>query len=119
MAPVIVRGEKGTVRLVIGAQGGPRITSSVAQVLLNRFGFGFSLPDSVTAARIHEQWKPAILKYETPGLSEDTAAKLRALGYTIAPERYDVARVHAIERFTNGRVWGVADPRGEGKAVAE
>jgi hypothetical protein len=27
--------------------------------------------------------------------------------------------MHALERFPNGRVWGVADPRGEGAAIAE
>jgi gamma-glutamyltranspeptidase/glutathione hydrolase len=120
MSPTIVRDRAGSVRLVIGAQGGPRITSSVAQVILNRFGFGVALPDSVAAPRIHEQWKPPALKYDTPGISEDTVAKLRALGYSVVPEeRSDIARIHAIERFPNGRVWGVADPRGEGNAVAE
>jgi gamma-glutamyltranspeptidase / glutathione hydrolase len=119
MAPTIVRDSQGRARIVIGAQGGPRITSSVALSLLNRFGFGFSLPDSIVASRIHEQWKPSTLRYERPGLSEETVRALRDRGWTITPEDYDIAKVHALERFESGRVWGITDPRGEGAAVAE
>jgi gamma-glutamyltranspeptidase/glutathione hydrolase len=87
---------------------------------LNRFGYGYSLPDAVAAPRIHEQWKPPVLHYDVPGISEDTAAKLRAMGYQAEPEDpSSIARIHAIERFPSGRVWGVADPRGEGNSAAE
>ena len=30
-----------------------------------------------------------------------------------------LGKIHAIERFENGRVWGVSDPRCEGAAIAE
>ncbi|HUP58397.1 MAG TPA: gamma-glutamyltransferase [Bdellovibrionota bacterium] len=119
MAPTIVRDSAKRVRLVIGAQGGPRITSSVALAIQNRFGFGLSVVDAVFAPRIHQQWKPAALRYEVPGLAPETLSRLEALGYALKPEIWDVARIHALERFESGRVWGVADPRGEGSAVAE
>jgi gamma-glutamyltranspeptidase/glutathione hydrolase len=118
MAPTIVRDSGGRVRIVLGAQGGPRITSSVALVLANRIFFGLSLPDAVVAPRVHEQWKPETLDLEPVGYSEDTREKLRSLGYAVATDP-GLAKIHALERFPNGRVWGVADPRGEGSPVAE
>ena len=72
----------------------------------------------MAAARVHQQWRPEILKFERQGLSADTLTKLTSLGYKLASEG-GIAWVHAIERFPNGRVWGVPDLRAEGTAEAE
>jgi gamma-glutamyltranspeptidase/glutathione hydrolase len=118
MSPTIVRDEKGIARIVIGAAGGPRITTSVYLSLLNRLKFNMSLVDAVAAPRIHQQWKPEELKLERQGFSEDTRERLGKMGWKLK-ESASLARVHALERFPNGRVWGAPDFRGEGTAVAE
>jgi gamma-glutamyltranspeptidase/glutathione hydrolase len=101
----------------VGAAGGPKITTSVYQTLLNRLEFGLSLPDAVAAPRIHQQWRPRELMVER-GLSRDIRDGLERYGYTLS-DKISMAKVHALERFSDGRAWGVPDPRGEGAAVAE
>lgn len=119
MSPTIVRDLKsGQVRLVLGAAGGPTITTSVFLTILNRLRFGMSLTDAVHAARVHQQWRPEELKFERQGLSVDTLSRLAARGHKLS-SKDSLAKVHAIERFVNGRTWGVADPRGEGGAAPE
>ncbi len=119
MAPTIVREKStGEVRLVLGAQGGPRITTGVFQTLVNRLRFGMSLPDSVDAARFHQQWRPTELMLEKSGFAADVQQKLKEMGYALK-EVVASGRLHAIERFANGRVWGAPDRRAEGAAVAE
>jgi gamma-glutamyltranspeptidase/glutathione hydrolase len=118
MSPTIVRDSKGEVRLVLGAAGGPTILTSVFQVLVDRLRFGMSIADAVAYPRIHEQAQPPELKLERFGFSADTQAILQRMGYTLNPFA-NLAKMHALERFENGRVWGIADPRGEGFAAGE
>lgn len=118
MTPTIVRDPGGHTKIVIGAAGGPRIITSVFQSLVNRLRFGLSLPEAVAAPRLHFQWKPDVLKLEARGFSLPTLESLHALGYK-TEEAPALGRIHALERFESGRVWGVADPRAEGAAVAE
>ncbi len=118
MSPTVVRDAQGRVHLVIGASGGPTITTSVFLSILNRLRFGMSLTDAVAAPRVHQQWAPEELKFERQGFSLDTLSKLTALGHKMV-SKPSIAKVHAIERFPNGRTWGVPDFRAEGAAVAE
>jgi gamma-glutamyltranspeptidase/glutathione hydrolase len=92
--------------------------TSVFEILENRFRFGMSLPDAVAFPRFHHQWKPDILKAEKFGLSPETESALKILGYQLDTVTA-IAKTHSLERFPNGRIWGAADPRGEGAAVAE
>lgn len=119
MSPTIVRDSStGAVRLVIGAQGGPRITTSVYQAIVNRLKFDLSLPDAIAAARFHQQWKPSTLRIERHGFGLEVRQKLESMGYQLE-EVAAVGRMAGIERFASGRVWGVPDRRAEGAAVAE
>ena len=118
MSPTIVRDARGNVRFVIGGAGGSRIPTAVFDVLVDRLLFGMSLPDAMAAPRVHEQWKPRQLVLERDGFSPEVRAKLQAMGYEIE-QVSSSAKLHALERFPDGRVWGAADPRGEGAAVAQ
>lgn len=117
MSPTILRNPDGQVRMVIGAQGGPRIITGVFLSLINRFEFGMSILDAVSAPRVHHQWKPDAIQIE-PGIPADVLRELIAMGYEVKPSS-GAGRLHAIERFPNGRVWGVSDPRTEGAAIAQ
>lgn len=118
MSPTIVRDAQGNARLVIGAQGGPRITTAVFLALFHRLRFNMGFTDAVIAPRFHHQWKPMTLMLESNGFSAETREALRKMGYDVV-DMSTSGKLHAIERFPNGRTWGVPDPRAEGAAVAE
>ena len=118
MTPTIVRDDGGNARIALGAAGGPRIITSVYQTIINRLHFGMSLTDSVAAPRIHHQWKPRQLFFEMNRFAPDVISKLKEMGYELS-EKEGLAVVHAVERSPNGQVFGAADPRGEGVAVAQ
>ncbi|MBC7690745.1 MAG: gamma-glutamyltransferase [Methylotenera sp.] len=118
MSPTIVRTPEGQVRLIVGAQGGPKIITAVAHTLINRLRFNMTLSDAVAEPRYHQQWKPASLSMES-GFAYETQKMLRELGYDLQ-ESGPSGKIHALERdLTTHRVYGVSDPRAEGAAVAE
>jgi gamma-glutamyltranspeptidase/glutathione hydrolase len=115
MTPTIVLRD-GKPFMVLGAPGGPRITTAVLQVILNVIDFGMNIQDAVDAPRFHHQWRPDRL-YLEHGISPDTVALLRARGHAIeyAPGVV-LARVEAI-LIDAGWLEGAADPRWVGKAA--
>ena len=66
MTPAVVREGGGRISLVIGSPGGPRIITSVLQVLLRHLVYGQDLQAAVEAPRLHQQWKPEWTRFE-PG----------------------------------------------------
>lgn len=123
MTPTIVKDTEGENRIVIGAAGGPTITTSVFLSLFRRLRFGLSLPDAVGAPRFHQQWAPESLFLEQKSFSAETQDALTQKGYSLQ-SRPHLGRIHAIERFQRSRdghslIWGIADSRAEGRAFAE
>lgn len=116
MSPTIVL-EKGNPRLAVGAPGGTRIITCVAQTILNDLVYGLSLYDSVNAVRIHQQWKPDVLSVEPPGLSPETERTLANVGWNLKREKIGCA-VMAVER-KGDTLWGVSEPRDHGKVLAK
>ena len=115
MTPTIVTRD-GKPLLVLGAPGGPRITTAVLQVILNVVDFGMNVQDAVDAPRFHHQWKPDRLYLEA-GISPDTVALLRARGHAIEySPGVILARVNAVLVSAAG-LEGAADPRWVGKAA--
>lgn len=117
MTPTIVRTSQGGV-ITLGAAGGPRIISAVAQTLIWRLRGGMSLADAVSQPRLHHQWKPNELKVEPGALTPDARDALQAWGLQVETSAGPLARVYAAERLANGEAVGVVDPRGEGQAAA-
>jgi len=70
--------------MAVGAPGGARIITSVLQVILNVIDRGMNIGDAVDNPRVHHQWLPDRILYE-PGLSDDTKARLEAMGHSLAP----------------------------------
>jgi gamma-glutamyltranspeptidase/glutathione hydrolase len=115
MTPTIVVRD-GKPFLVLGAPGGPRITTAVLQVLLNVIDFGMNIQDAVDAPRFHHQWKPDRLYLER-SISPDTVALLKAFGHQVEYSPGVVlARVEAI-LIDTGWLQGAADSRWVGKAA--
>ena len=120
MAPSIVLDQKGDVLLLVGSRGGPRIISSVLQVIVNTIDHRMSLADAMHAPRVHHLVTPDSLWYEPGGFRPAVIDSLRAMGYALRPVRTDtlpyIGRVIAVARRGTG--WeGVADPRYAGSAA--
>ena len=73
---------EGRPRLVVGSAGGPRITTSVAQILLNSVWHGHNIQQAVTAPRIHHQWFPDHLEVE-PQVPQALRTAMSALGHRV------------------------------------
>jgi gamma-glutamyltranspeptidase/glutathione hydrolase len=113
MTPTILT-KDGKVHLIVGAPGGPRITTGVLQAILNIVDFGMNAQQAIDAPRFHHQWLPDVLRLED-GFSPDTIELLRGRGHKI--ERIPtVGQVQAILR--EGRYWqGAHDGRNDGKSA--
>jgi gamma-glutamyltranspeptidase/glutathione hydrolase len=117
MSPTIVL-QGGKLRAVLGSPGGPTITTTVAQVLLQLVDHEIPLDQAVLAPRVHHQWLPDEILFE-PALSPAIAARLRALGHKLV-EEHDIGHANCIEvERTTGSLRAVADvSRGGGGAAA-
>jgi len=116
MAPTIVMKDNRPF-LVVGARGGSRIPTSLAQIIANVIDFGMTVQEAVDAPRVHHQWIPDTLIYEKRGLSPDAVRDLGSMGYVL--QEVDVtARAQALLIDPRGGWFlGGADPREQGFAV--
>jgi gamma-glutamyltranspeptidase/glutathione hydrolase len=117
MSPTIVL-KDGLPVMAVGAPGGTRIISCVAETILNYFAYGMPAFESVAALRLHHQWMPDVLEFEQPGPGDSTLRELRRMGWnprvlggTIPCEVELVVRV-------GGLVHAVSDPRDSGRGLA-
>jgi gamma-glutamyltranspeptidase/glutathione hydrolase len=115
MSPTIVLDRDGGLLLVVGSRGGPRIITSVSQVILNVLDHRMILSDAVSAPRIHHQALPDTLRFERGGLAPAVVDSLRSMGYRIAPYS-GVGLINAVMRVRGGYE-GMPDPRSAGRAV--
>ena len=115
MSPTLVLDRDGSTLLVVGSRGGPRIITSVAEVILNVLDYRMTLADAMSAPRVHHQALPDSLVVETDGISLAVTDSLRAMGYGVST-RSSVGLVNAVMR-SGGRLEGVSDPRSSGKPI--
>ncbi|HEY6972495.1 MAG TPA: gamma-glutamyltransferase [Candidatus Angelobacter sp.] len=116
MAPTIVL-QNGKLLLVLGSPGGPRIISTVANILMGVVDYGLDIQAAVNAPRFHHQWEPDEIDVERVGFSPDTLKLLEARGHKIHVQGYwSDGECIAIDPKT-GDVLGAPDGRNGGKAV--
>src|SRR6266850_1764740 len=84
MTPTIVL-KDGKLFLVLGAEGGPTIITTVANIVLGVVDFGLDIQESVNASRFHHQWLPDEV-YVERGTSPDTVAMLQQMGHHVVSE---------------------------------
>jgi gamma-glutamyltranspeptidase/glutathione hydrolase len=82
MTPTIVL-QNGKLRYVLGSPGGPRIISTVGNILLSVAEGGLNIQEAVDAPRFHHQYLPDKLFLE-PGFSADTVEALKKMGYQVS-----------------------------------
>lgn len=115
MAPTMVVGSDGHLRVILGSPGGPWIINYVAKTLVALLDWGLDLKDAVDMANFGSRNGPTELEtgHADPGL----VGELRHLGHVVV-EADMSSGVAAVVRTPAGWV-GVADPRREGKALGE
>jgi gamma-glutamyltranspeptidase/glutathione hydrolase len=114
MAPTIVLDTDGSVLMLVGGRGGPRIITAVAQAIVNVIDHKMSLADALGAPRIHDQALPDRIEYEKGGVGADVVAALEKMGYKTQPG--GTGTLTAIRRVAGG--WeGMVDPRATGLAA--
>jgi gamma-glutamyltranspeptidase / glutathione hydrolase len=119
MSPTIVLDPRGDVLLVLGARGGPRIITSVTQIVLNVLEHGMTLAEAMATPRLHHQGWPDTIYFERGALSDAAVDSLARIGQAAAPARYSggfIGPAHAVMRVGGGWV-GVVDPRTSGGAA--
>ena len=117
MAPTIVYGPDGRVRLAIGAAGGATIIAQVAKSIIGVLDWNLSAQDAIALPVI---FAPGDTVYYEPGTSLDAMVPaLRALGHAKLEPRKMPLKANAVE-WRSG-VWHAGvDPRSEGDfATAE
>ena len=115
MTPTIVL-KDGKLFLVLGAEGGPTIITTVANILMGVVDFGLDIQEAVNAPRFHHQWLPDELRLEDR-ISPDTVRLLQTKGHKNRLEHFWAdAECIEIDPKTNQRL-GASDGRNNGKAV--
>jgi gamma-glutamyltranspeptidase/glutathione hydrolase len=116
MSPTIVL-KDGKLFMVLGSPGGPRIISTVANILMGVIDYGLDIQQAVNAPRFHHQWQPDEIDIEKNGISPDTIKLLQARGHKIKTEIYwSEGECIAVDPKT-GELLGAPDGRSGGKAV--
>jgi gamma-glutamyltranspeptidase / glutathione hydrolase len=116
MSPTIVL-KDGKLVMVLGSPGGPRIISTVANILMGVLDYGLDIQQAVNAPRFHHQWEPDEIVIERNGISPDTIKLLEARGHKIQAQGYwSDGECIAVDPRT-GDLLGAPDGRGGGKAV--
>ena len=115
MTPAIVT-KDGKLFLVLGAEGGPTIITTVANVLMGVVDFGLDIQEAVNAPRFHHQWLPDAIEVEDR-LSPDTMNLLRSKGHKLKNQHFwGDAECIMVDPKTGERL-GASDGRNNGKAV--
>jgi gamma-glutamyltranspeptidase/glutathione hydrolase len=117
MTPTIIT-KDGKLRAVVGSPGGPTITTTVAQIVMQIIDHGRSLEQAVSATRIHHQWLPDQIWHED-SLPQETVDALAAMGHKLKG-RGRIGHANCIEVDPkSGAFIAVADvARDGGKASA-
>lgn len=116
MAPTIVLRD-GKPLLALGSPGSETIITTVLQVLLNRFDFGNSLPESIAAPRM-SQGNEAETSAEPRFRETPVAKELEQMGYRFVtegtPDRPggapQIGAVNALEFRPDGTTIGAGEP---------
>ncbi|MEE6251628.1 MAG: gamma-glutamyltransferase [Bdellovibrionota bacterium] len=93
MTPTIVENKDKSTRLVLGSPGGPRIISSILQVMYRNLVSGYDIDEAIQAPRFHHQFLPHKLYYEKNKVFPELIKDLKKKG-------------HDLEESWAGRVYG-------------
>ena len=111
MTPTIVV-KDGQPVLLLGASGGPRIITSVLNVMIDVLDYEMPLDEAIEAVRVHHQWMPNEVYFDRrPSWKLSRALSRR--GHDLSRVR-KTGNVQAIQ-IRDGELIGASDPRKGGR----
>ena len=110
MTPTILTKDNKLV-LITGSPGGRTIINTVRDIVLNVTAWELTGREAVDAPRMHHQWMPDRLNIEGNGVSDDTLAKLKALGHDVRMQGTQGSAQSIWFHPLTGTAFGVADKR--------
>lgn len=114
MAPVVVYGPDGKLRLIAGGAGGATIPPQVIRIIIGTVDWGLTAREAITLGVVMPAGDDIMVETGTP--LETLLPELVALGHTRIAARPFRLKANAVERIGNS--WrGAADPRSEGATV--
>ncbi|XP_074026664.1 glutathione hydrolase 1 proenzyme isoform X2 [Leptinotarsa decemlineata] len=117
MSPTIIVDGNGDVQMVVGAAGGSKITTSVAQVIINHLWYGFNMKMASDQQRFHHQLYPMQVDFENSFKIENAniPVALKDIGHHISFSEGDgFAAVTAISALDKNTITAVSDKRRQG-----
>lgn len=108
MCPTIFVDADGDVRLVTGAAGGSRITTSTAFTAVQHLILGKTVKEAVDFPRLHHQLYPMKLHY-SPGFPQVSIDALKQRGHVV--EQWNKPSVVQMVARQNGTLYGCHDYR--------
>ncbi|MBI5361576.1 MAG: gamma-glutamyltransferase [Planctomycetes bacterium] len=120
MTPTVLREGGHANVLVLGSPGGPRIITSVLEVILRTTLLGETLEDAVARPRFHQQWSPPATEFETGFDPAIVEALEKRRGH---PVKRDVKRFGSVQAIQLPELGGtpraVSDPRRGGSGAVQ
>ncbi|MGN6356050.1 MAG: gamma-glutamyltransferase [Novosphingobium sp.] len=116
MSPTLVFDTKGKLRLAIGAAGGATIPAQVAKAIVGVIDWQLAAQAAIALPVLFVQDDTLVV--EKGSALEAMGPALRALGHDGVTSRPMPLKANAVE-VVGKRLVGAADPRSEGRAVAE
>ncbi|KZC10657.1 Gamma-glutamyltranspeptidase 1, partial [Dufourea novaeangliae] len=109
MVPSVLVDSNDDVKIVVGASGGTKITTTVSQIVAKIIWMGQTVKEAMDAPRIHHQLYPPEIFYEY-GVQKQVIDGLKKIGHKTA--RYRVrGSVGCVILVNNGTVYANADFR--------
>lgn len=99
--------------LALGAPGGSKIITVVAQAIVNLTRFGLNLQEVVNTPRFHHQWLPDVLYLEENYFSAKIIKTLTRYGHNVK-ERSHYSDLQAVYFEPSGLITPASDPRNRG-----
>ncbi|XP_070780814.1 glutathione hydrolase 1 proenzyme [Enoplosus armatus] len=109
MCPTILFDKNNNVKMVVGGSGGTKITTSIAQVILNALFFSYDLNKAVSDPRLHNQLSPNATVAE-PDFDKNVLAGLALKNHETKFLKSTGAVVQAVVRHDDG-LHAQSDPR--------
>ncbi|KAM6901059.1 glutathione hydrolase 1 proenzyme isoform 1-T3 [Lycodopsis pacificus] len=109
MCPTILFDKNNKVKMVVGASGGTKITTSIAQVILNALFFDYNLNKAVSDPRLHNQLSPNATVAE-PDFDKSVLDGLALKNHETEFLKSTGAVVQAVVRYEDG-LHAKSDPR--------
>lgn len=115
MTPTIVL-KDGKPLMVLGARGGSRIITAVAQAIINVIDYRFQIKEAVAEPRFHHQWMPDELRFEKQAFNPDVLLRLSSMGHRCGETVSPLGALEAIY-LEDGLIHGAPDYREGGTAA--